>query len=227
MSIEDRIRRLREVAYSVLELLRFLSMHDALDLAERERLNFFRVYGGTLMISSVIYWWRYFGNRKEPSHWSKLLPEDEHDAFREQLEAALEDQPVENLKQLWENIEAMRNRGFAHHEFDPDTRPSSYPFLGPLRTTAEILYLRVFHELDHFKASEGLARPEHFLGDRRTAIVEHWREIVSLARDATSGYVDSPWVFKLNGVPMSELIERYERGELGAEAPPDEAGREV
>jgi hypothetical protein len=192
-------------------------MHVALQTEQPEKLNFFRIYGGTLMISSVLYWWRYFGNRSEDSHWTKLLPVNEHVGFRNELEAALHGQPVENLQPLWNDIEAMRNRGFAHHDFDLNTRPRAYPFLGPLRATAEVLYLRVFHELDHYNAVHGLARPEHFLGDRRTAIILHWQEIVAVARDATSSYLDSPWDFKLNGVPMSEQIERLERGELGQE----------
>lgn len=210
MSEEDRLRRFREVAYSVLELLRFLSMHDALRADKRERLNFFRLYGGTLMISSVIFWWRYFGNRKENSHWSKLIPKAQHDEFRKRLEMSLVDQPVDDLGQLWKDIEAIRNRGFAHHDFDLDTRPSRYPFLGPLRATAEILYVWIIEELDRSDASKDFPRPEHILGDRRETLVQHWRSIIDVARDSTSGCLDSPWDFKWNGVPMSEMIEELE-----------------
>ena len=211
MSAEEETWQLREVAFSVLELLRFLAMHEALEPIERERLSFFRIYGGTLMISSVIFWWRYFGNRNEESHWTKFAPPSEHDEFREKLNLSLKGQPIDDMDTLWKQIEAVRNRGFAHHDFNINKRPETYPYLQPLRVTSELLYSWAYEQLSARASSDHLVNPQHIMGTRRCEIVQHWTFVCRAAREATSNLLDSPFDFRIDGVSMSELIDRIGR----------------
>ena len=59
------------------------------ELLPNTRVDLWRVMQGASLDYGLIEWCKIFGNRSDDTHWTKLVPNDRHDAFREGLLAAV------------------------------------------------------------------------------------------------------------------------------------------
>ncbi|MCP5076138.1 MAG: hypothetical protein GY947_22940 [Rhodobacteraceae bacterium] len=190
---EEEVRQLREALFVLQEQLLRNLMYDALTTERVERLNFFRVYRGAMMDGVVVDWWKIFGNRKDASHWSNLLPEEQHEDFYNETDIALANlAPPEDRKKVWQRIRNFRNTNVAHLNFDEKERARTFPRLAPLRISAEVLYCRLFELLESEGRVEKLPLPKGMRGELRERDLEHYRVMVRVAREALCNFGNVP-----------------------------------
>jgi hypothetical protein len=59
------------------------------ELLSNARVDLWREMQGASLDYGLIEWCKVFGNRSDDTHWTKLVPNDQHDAFRLGLLAAV------------------------------------------------------------------------------------------------------------------------------------------
>lgn len=94
------------------------------ELLPNTHVDLWRVMQGASLDYGLIEWCKIFGNRSDDTHWTKLVPNDRHDAFRDGLLAAVGKNATE-----WEEYHSAmkdyRDQLAAHH--DLDAQPTHYP----------------------------------------------------------------------------------------------------
>ncbi|UIF89992.1 hypothetical protein [Cupriavidus sp. UYPR2.512] len=94
------------------------------ELIPDTRVDLWRVMRGASLDYGLIEWCKIFGNRSDDTHWTKLVPNDRHDVFRDGLLAA-----VGKSSREWEEYHSAmkdyRDQLAAHH--DLDAKPTHYP----------------------------------------------------------------------------------------------------
>lgn len=116
----QHIERLRDLVRSA-HLKRSLAAIDA-----DPNLNFWRIIYGNLLDISVLEWCKIFGTNSEPTHWKNIVPEDDHDSFRQDL---LKNIGVDH--EAWGSyrgeLKTYRDTRIAHHI--EELSPQNYPQL--------------------------------------------------------------------------------------------------
>lgn len=89
-------------------------------------LNFWRLILGINLDIAVLEWCKVFGSNAENTHWKKIVPEDEHDNFRDLLLQNIGMSKEEWLS-YWDSMKKYRDRQVAHYgELPAD---ATYPVL--------------------------------------------------------------------------------------------------
>ncbi len=190
---EDQVQKLRETLHSLTELLTRILMYDALQTPEKEELNFFRIYRGSLMDSVIVSWWKHFGSHSDDCHWKNLIDSSSVDIVRNKISIAMAGlEPGLTSDSVWKDVQKYRNTSAAHLGFDPYERAKTYPRLKPLRLQSEIVYGQIFDELEAVGNNSGYTVPQDMSGDRRRQIEAHWRSMGNAARSSLAGWPNEP-----------------------------------
>jgi hypothetical protein len=96
------------------------------ELLPNTRVDLWRVMQGASLDYGLIEWCKIFGNRSDDTHWTKLVPNDRHDAFREGLLASV-GKSAEEWEEYHSAMKDYRDQLAAHH--DLDAKPTHYPCL--------------------------------------------------------------------------------------------------
>lgn len=144
------------------------------------RLDFWRMMMGGSLDLAVIDWCKVFGSREEETHWTKLIPDADHAAFREGLHRA-----IGMTEQQWskyhDQVKGYRDEFAAHQDIDPDTK--NFPKLDTALEVA-FYYYETYLYPEWAKHDRALPYPSDM---RKYA--EHYRvelaKAASLATEAT------------------------------------------
>jgi hypothetical protein len=88
------------------------------------RIDFWRIMQGTSLDAALIEWCKVFGARKDQTHWTKLVPSEQHANFRQRLWEAV-GMPEDQWDDYWSQMVDYRNERAAHHDFD--SKSDTYP----------------------------------------------------------------------------------------------------
>lgn len=94
------------------------------ELLPNSRVDLWRAMQGASLDYGLIEWCKVFGNRSDDTHWTKLVPNDQHDAFRSGLLAAV-GKNAEEWDAYHAEMKDYRDQLAAHH--DLEARPTHYP----------------------------------------------------------------------------------------------------
>jgi len=112
------------------------------ELLPNTRVDLWRVMQGASLDYGLIEWCKIFGNRSDDTHWTKLVPNDRHDAFREGLLAAV-GKSAEEWEEYHSAMKDYRDQLAAHH--DLDAKPTHYPAFDPALEAAYYYYGNFLH----------------------------------------------------------------------------------
>lgn len=114
------------------------------------RLNFWRVLYGDCLDMAVIEWSKLFGSdSRQPVHWKNIIPEQEHDSFRQGLLAAAGVSEA-GWQDYWNRMKSYRDNHAAHFNeeyLQPENDPR-YPDLGIGLEAAYFYYDRLLELME-------------------------------------------------------------------------------
>ncbi|WP_320533918.1 hypothetical protein [Robbsia andropogonis] len=106
------------------------------------QLDLWRIMMGTSLDYGVIEWCKIFGNRTDDTHWTNVVPDNQHQAFRTGLYAA-----VEKTQDDWDayhtEMKEYRDRYAAHIDFSGTA--ASFPDLTPALAASYYYYAKFLY----------------------------------------------------------------------------------
>ncbi|WP_439683424.1 HEPN AbiU2-like domain-containing protein [Cupriavidus oxalaticus] len=88
-------------------------LHEAMP---KTKVDLWRIMQGASLDYGLIEWCKIFGSNADDTHWTKLVPENRHDAFREGLHAAV-GKTAEEWKAYHTEMKEYRDKYAAHIDF--------------------------------------------------------------------------------------------------------------
>lgn len=140
------------------------------------RVDLWRVMQGASLDYGLIEWCQIFGNRSDDTHWTKLVPNERHDTFREGLLAAV-GKSGEEWEEYHSAMKDYRDQLAAHH--DLDAKPTHYPAFDPALEAAYYYYDNFLYptwSADH----SGTRYP----GDMKAYAADYRAQLLSVANAA-------------------------------------------
>lgn len=152
---------------------------------DNPELNFWRVILGNMLDTAVLDWCRIFGTDGEPTHWKRVVPADQHDAFRTALLGKL-GITAAGWAEYRDHLKVYRDEHVSHV-----VRPSKiqqYPSMDLALKASFHYYSYLIHEMRKPVKHDGLpddleAYSEEFL--------KQAKRIAQKAVDATDGFAEA------------------------------------
>lgn len=145
-------------------------------------LNFWRVMHANLLDMAVIDWCKLFGSDDEEhqkTHWKNVIPDAEHDTFRQELYQALGTDEA-GYRAYWQDMKNYRDQHAAHRDFEK-ADVTHYPILDRALESCRVYYRHVIARL----RERGVTRYPDDLGAYGKAFESQAREIANAALAAT------------------------------------------
>ncbi|RKP56346.1 hypothetical protein [Pararobbsia silviterrae] len=140
MAYEEAVKTHIQIVWA---FVRVLLLKQVLhDLVPDTKIDLWRVMMSGAMDLAVIDWCKVLGSRNDDTHWTKLVPESDHAAFREGLFQA-----VHMSEQQWteyhEHMKGYRDEHAGHRDLDPTV--NMYPELDAALQAAYYYYERYLY----------------------------------------------------------------------------------
>lgn len=175
------LEQLRAQLYRLVYLSRVTGLKRAIESVNADpHLNFWRIILGSQLDVAVLEWCKVFGSHGEETHWKKVVPAEEQEAYKAGLLFELRC-TAEQWKSYWEDMKSYRDSLVAHHIDGHEIE--NYPDLTAALASAAYHYrylLPLIRQLDDVIYPDDLAAYQ-------SSFQQQAAQIAAAALDATKG----------------------------------------
>ncbi|WP_233862951.1 hypothetical protein [Paraburkholderia adhaesiva] len=147
------------------------------EVVPETKVDFWRIMMGASLDYGLIEWCKIFGRWKDDTHWTKVVPASQHDAFRTGLYAATGMKNADEWDAYHKKMKAYRDTLAAHIDFG--SKSTNYPDFGPALAAA--FY---YHATFLYPAWVGMHPRTRYPADMEAFAVDYHKQLLDVANAA-------------------------------------------